>query len=368
MKILVRGVNWLGDAVMTTPALLRLRAAFPAATISLLTPEKLAGLWDHHPALDDILTFGPRQSPWEVGQSLRGRKFDLGLIFPNSFRSALEIWTGGIPRRIGYAGGWRQCLLTQPVRPRTGVVVPRKRSRREVRKRAAARLPLPEEQTSARPVEGHHLHQYLHLLTALGINSGTVEPSLSATPAEQEKVCRDFGLSRNAPLMALHAGAEYGPAKRWPVERFAAVANELHRRAPSRWVLLGGLGEARLVAELLAHLAPEVRAAALNLAGQTSLSELRAVLSVCQILITNDTGPMHVAAALGTPVVAIFGSTSPTWTGPRGRNAAGIAVLYAGVSCAPCLRRECPIDFRCMLQMAVPDVVAAAVERLKAEG
>src|SRR5438132_4517953 len=117
MKIVVRGVNWLGDAVMTTPALLRLRAAFPGATISLLTPEKLAGLWDHHPALDEILTFGSQQSPWEVVESLRSRQFDLGLIFPNSFRSALEIWKACIARRIGYSGQWRQCLLSQPVLP-----------------------------------------------------------------------------------------------------------------------------------------------------------------------------------------------------------------------------------------------------------
>jgi heptosyltransferase-2 len=163
--------------------------------------------------------------------------------------------------------------------------------------------------------------------------------------------------------VGVNPGAEYGPAKRWPIENYLAAAREIHRRTGCGWLVLGGANDARAAGKLEASLSCS-KAPVVNLAGRTSLRELCAVLKVCRLVLTNDTGPMHLAAALGTPVVAPFGSTSPELTGPGLPGNDLHRVITAGVPCSPCFRRTCPIDFRCMTQISPRDVVQQALQVL----
>ncbi len=358
-RLLVRGVNWLGDAVMTTPALLRLREALPETHITLLTQEKQAGLWAGHPAVNEVLTFARKEGIFRVARRLREGGFDAALVLPNSLRTGMEVRLAGIPRRIGYAGGWRDWLLTQAVPRRADVVEMRKRTAAEVRRLVAGAQPA-GSQTGA-PAASHHLFHYLHLAAALGAKAEPLAPHLAVSDAEVAAVKVKFSLP-DGMLIGLNAGAEYGPAKRWPADRFIAAAKELRARLNCGFVIFGGPADNALAAEIGAALAVSVT----SLAGRTSLRELCAALRACRVVLTNDTGPMHIAAAVGTRVVALFGSTSPELTGPGLPGDPRHILLQGEAACSPCFLRECPIDFRCMNSLTVPAVVDA-VERAAKE-
>jgi heptosyltransferase-2 len=353
---LVRGVNWLGDAVMCTPALLRLREGFPRAHITLLTPAKLSGLWTGHPALDAVEEFTADEGAWKVGRRLRGKGFDLALILPNSPRSAIEMWLAGIPRRVGLARPWRNWFLTQAIPPRAAHVSMRKRTPGEVRVLLKAANPA----RFAPPPEAHHLHQYLHLTAALGANPAPVAPLIAVSPEERAGIQKRVG-TWDQPLVGLVPGAEYGPAKRWPEEKFIAAATEIQTQTGAVMVLLGGKGDTEIAARIVAALPGR----AINLAGATTLRELCAALQACRVVVANDTGPMHLAAAVGTPVVGIFGSTSPELTGPGLPGDPRHCLLAAEVPCRPCFLRACPVDFRCMGSLAADAVAAAALARMR---
>jgi heptosyltransferase-2 len=367
-RLIVRGVNWLGDAVMSSPALLRLREARPGDFIALLSPDKLADLWQNHPALDEVLTFTPSASALAIARRLRATRFDVGLVLPNSFRSALEFWVARVPERIGYAGQLRSWLLTQAL-ARPGAVRMHKRSKREIVRLMASRpiqnlKPKIQNPTSA----AHHIYQYLHLVEALGATAIPVAPQLFVTETEVQSFLQKFQVSPepNRPLFGLNPGAEYGPAKRWPAEYFIAAAQQIQQRTHCRWLIFGAKGDRELAGRVAAGIQKAARNAGvtdnqsvINLAGATSLRELCAGLKACQVLLTNDTGPMHVAAAVGTAVVVPFGSTSPELTGPILEKDSRHKILQGHVPCAPCFLRECPIDFRCMQQITVADVVEA---------
>src|SRR6266436_3026228 len=184
-KLLVRGVNWLGDAVMTTPALLRLREHFPVARISLLSPEKLSQLWQHHPAIDEALSFQPGEGLWSIAQRLRTGAYDAALILPNSPRSALEVWLSGIGRRLGYARPWRSWCLTDAFPARPGHLEMRKRSSREVRRLIDANRGRVQPDQARRIENGdspHQIHEYLHLASCLGANPAPLPPRLEVLP------------------------------------------------------------------------------------------------------------------------------------------------------------------------------------------
>jgi heptosyltransferase-2 len=355
--LLVRGVNWLGDAVMTTPALLRLRERFPEARIALLTPEKLADLWRDHPAVNDVIFPNAGDGAFATAKVLREGKFDLALVLPNSPRSALEVFFAGIPKRIGYARPWRNFLLTQAVAPRPEGMEMHKRSISEINAAIAG-----HESRINYPSSAHQIHEYLRLVAALGANSAPLPPQLFVTPGEIEAARTKFGLEKiSGPILGLNPGAEYGPAKRWPAERFIAAAREIHRQTNCVWLLFGGKNDTTAAAQIQSALGP----LAINLSGQTTLRELMCLLKLCRVLLTNDTGPMHVAAALGTPVVAPFGSTSPELTGPGLPGDRRHRLLQSGAPCSPCFLRECPIDFRCMNGIGVDTVVEAVMETWK---
>ena len=390
-RILVRGVNWLGDAVMTTPALLRLREHFPAALIAMLTPEKLRGLWMNHPAVDEIITFTPEEGPWRISKKIQivmwpeskkqtvaesARRaadaisplhrggFDLAVIFPNSPRSAVESWIARIPKRIGYARPWRNFFLTNVVPSRTDAGHMRKRSLAEIKKLTSV---LGSSDVS-RPVyseSNHQIYDYLHLVAALGANPEPLPTQLVVTPGEIGAAAKKFNLTsqviKDRPIFGLNPGAEYGPAKRWPVQRFIAAAREIQKRTKCFWVILGGKGDVILANEIQSAIAAG-QSSAVSLAGQTSLRELFAVIKQCRVLLTNDTGPMHIAAALGTPVVVPFGSTSPELTGPIVAPGTRHQLIKSNAPCSPCFLRECPIDFRCMNGILVERVVEAVIK------
>ena len=391
-RILVRGVNWLGDAVMATPALLRLREHFPDALIALLTPEKLRGLWHHHPAIDEVITFKSDEGPLRVARKvqvmmwpdaegkptvaaaakraagaihpLQRGAFDLALVLPNSPRSALEAWLARVPCRVGYARPWRNFFLTTAVLSRPDAGHMRKRSVNEIRELISGN----SAESLSRftfPVSAHQVHDYLHLVAALGANPDPLPTQLVVTPGEIKAAAQKFNLTdqftNNRPLFGLNPGAEYGPAKRWPAQRFIVAAREIQKRTNCLWLIFGGKGDALLAGEIESAIAAG-KSTAINLAGKTSLRELCAVIKHCRVLLTNDTGPMHIAAALGTPVVVPFGSTSPELTGPILFSGARHQLLKSDAPCSPCFLRECPIDFRCMNGITVERVVEAVMK------
>ncbi|MBN8249384.1 MAG: lipopolysaccharide heptosyltransferase II, partial [Verrucomicrobia bacterium] len=341
-RIVVRGVNWLGDAVMTTPALCRLRERFPDAEITLLTPSKLKDLWTGHPDVHQVLPIGVGEGVLSVARRLRRGRFDLAVLLPNSPRTGVEAWLGGIPRRVGGSWPWRNALLTDIVPPAPEVLPMRKRSPEEIRKLIAG-APSPVSARSSGPASGTRSHQmfhYLRLVSYLGANPEPAAPRLYVTPAEIESVRQKFGFQPGSQWLGINPGAEYGAAKRWPLERFAAAAVAVHEQCGCGIAVFGGLADIGLAESLSAELAtaaPTVRI----LAGRTSLRELLAALTLCRVVLTNDTGPMHAAAAVGVPVVVPFGSTSPELTAPGLPGDPRHQLLRAGAPCAPCFLREC---------------------------
>jgi len=316
--LVVRSPNWLGDAVMALPAVRNLKTMLVNDPLTVATPEKLAALWQACPFVDKVIALEHPKKLSTAARQLRAEKFGSVVLLPNSLRAATEAWMAGIPQRAGYARGGRRLLLTKavPVPPRN-------------------------------PVRLHQRFYYLDLVTALG---GPDDASLPA-------LRKDFPApASNAPFtIALCPGAEYGPAKRWPAESFLAVAKHFVEKHRAKIVLLGATGDAAIAEEIAKQL-PDAE----NRAGKTSLAEFMAALASARLVICNDSGAMHVASALGTPTVTIFGSTEPLLTGPLGTRT---QVLRHHVPCSPCFLRECPIDFACMKKIT-PEMVIAAAEKI----
>jgi len=323
-RMLVRSPNWLGDACMAAPAVRALKRGRPDARVVVLAPEKLADFWRIVPEVDSVLVKPNRCSVFAVARRVReAGPFDAAILLPNSPRSALEVWRAGIPRVVGYAGRWRRRLLDQ--------IIP------------ALPSPAPPR---------HHVEHYLHLAATLG---GDIADREIFSPPW----ARPLGGTGPRTRVGLCPGAEYGPAKRWPLDRFAETAGKVSAAARGQieWVILGTPKEAALGEELSRALGGDCR----NLAGQTSLRDLVGELRTCEALLTNDTGTMHLAAFLGIPTIAIFGSTEPGWTGPIGFQH---TVLRHHVACSPCFLRECPLDFRCMKAIAPAEAAEAVLETL----
>tara|TARA_B100001939_G_scaffold330223_1_gene327184 strand:- start:474 stop:1559 length:1086 start_codon:yes stop_codon:yes gene_type:complete len=355
-NLLIRGVNWLGDAIMTLPAITRLREALPKTRLTLLSHEKLAGLWEHTAHFDHVLTFAKGESPFVIGKRLKPEDFDAVLIFPNSLRTAFEAWHAGIPRRIGYAGNWRSPLLTHAIAPRPEAIPMQKRMAIDIEYRLINHL-----KPQIYPDSAHHIHQYLHLAQHLGASSKPLAPQLERT----ENAPTFSTVEKPRPYIGLIAGAEYGPAKRWPTEHFIETASQLIDQRQAHIILLGGPQDQETAAEIANSLSAEHHT---NLAGQTTLPELVSALAACDAVLANDTGPMHVAAAAGTPVIVPFGSTSPDLTGPGLPNNSHSPnqLLRTTADCSPCFLRKCPIDLRCLKEITPADAVAA-VERVLAQ-
>jgi heptosyltransferase-2 len=336
VNTLVRVSNWLGDAVMNTAALEALKDSDPGGRLTVLAIPWVADVFLHHPAVDEILTYDRKakhagfRGMRETARRLKAKDFDRAYVFPNSFSSAFILYLARIPKRIGYRGHRRGFLLTH-VRP------------------------FPED-----VARQHQARHYLHLLEVK--DPGRYEPRVFISPEEQEPAKQrllESGLDPGDGVVGLSPGAAFGPAKRWFPERFAETAREIQNRCKCGIVILGSDADK----EVGDRVAAEVPAPCLDLCGKTGLRELMALLSVCRLLVTNDSGTMHLAAALGVPVVAIFGSTDPEATGPTGEH---VRVIRHPIECSPCFERTCPYGhYRCMKLVEASEVAQAASDLLE---
>lgn len=316
----MRSPNWLGDAVMALPAVRNLKTMLEDDPLTVAAPEKLAALWQRCPFVDQVIALERPRNLEATARQLRGGKFGSAVLLPNSLRSAAEAWRAGIPQRLGYARGGRGLLLTRTI-------------------------PAP----SRNPDRLHQRFYYLDLVTALGGPSDASLPKLRKDPTT---VTGSRGL-----VLAICPGAEYGPAKRWPVENFVAVARHFMATRKAKIVLLGAAVDMP-VAEEFARQLPKVE----NRVGKTSLAEFMAALVSARLVLCNDSGAMHVASALGVPTLAVFGSTEPQLTGPLGARS---RVLRHHVPCSPCFLRECPLDFACMKSITLEMAIAEAETLLR---
>lgn len=336
--LLVKEVNWLGDLVMTLPALRAIRRAFPHARLAVLIRQELASFFDGLRWVDEVIGYRIRGGIGGVldrrrlVRDLRARQFDAAIVLPRSFESALWVALARIPRRIGYVADQRGPLLTH----------------RAVR--------------DATVLARHQVHDYLHLLQAtLGIAGDPAECSLDVDPRHRAAVEGWLAAHRRrrGPLIALAPAAAYGPAKEWPAARWAALVDRLAERHAAECVLVGAPGERAKCDEI----AGAARHGALVAAGQTSVGQAVALLARCNGFAGNDSGSMHVAGALGIPTVGIFGSTNPQRTAPLGPRT---RVLYERVACSPCLERTCRYGhYECLTRISV-DAVEEALGALKA--
>jgi heptosyltransferase-2 len=323
-RLLVRAPNWLGDAIMSLPVISGLRRRFPRADLTVLAAPRVAPLFQNLPGVAEVVPYPPGRGKWQVLWGLRGR-FDLALALPNSLEAALGLWLVGVPVRVGYAADARRPLLNPAVSGR----------------RHLAGL--------------HTVFYYLGLLQALGEVDAFTPPTLHLIDKETAAATAllEAAGPGPGPWVGLSPGAAYGPAKRWPPEQFAALGRELVQEFGARLVLLGGKEDAPAAQLVQEHLGLPV----LNLVGKTDLRQALGVLSRLQLLITNDSGLMHAAAALQVPLVALFGSTDPLATGPFTGRA---AVLRRPLPCSPCFKRTCDTGYACLTALSVAEALTAA--------
>lgn len=309
-RILIRSSNWLGDAVMSSPAVRAIAAGRPDARVTVLTRDKLADFWRTVPGVADVIAVPSDAGVFKVASRIRGR-FDVAIIFPNSSRTGLEAWLGGIRRRVGYLGENRKWTLNQIVRPAKKRMWPQ-----------------------------HQAYHYLRMADSVGAARG----ELTIPPAPIPEGPLRIGIC---------PGAEYGPAKRWYPNRFRRVMEAIAQKHPdATFVILGTAADAPVANDILQSFDGKVE----DLVGRTTLAQLLDELRRLRTLVTNDTGTMHLAASLGVPVVALFGSTEPLLTGPLGDHH---IVIRHQVECSPCYQRNCPLDFRCMEAITTEEVTAA---------
>jgi heptosyltransferase-2 len=329
-KVLLRATNWLGDAVMSLPAIRVVRQVFPHAHIAVLARPSVADLYAREGAIDQVIVY-PASGRRECARRLRAEQFDGAILLQNAFDAALVVWLAGIPERIGYRRDGRGILLTRAI-------------------------PVPEPGDIPR----HERFYYLELLRRAGLIERfpeSVEIRLDGIGAAREAGAAHLrALGVAGPAIGISPGAAYGDAKRWLPERFAESGRQLAGTIEASVLVFGSAEERSLcesVAEGLRRGGIDVR----NVAGETSLREFIDLAAACRLFLTNDSGAMHVASALGVPTVAVFGATDDTTTGPTGALA---RVVREHAECSPCLLRECPIDHRCMTRVTAEHVTRAA--------
>lgn len=336
-RIVVRPPNWLGDAVLALPAIAAVRRACAGDTLTIAAPSSIAALFREvsEAAPDEVLDL-PSGSRGVV-HALRAGRFDRAVLFPNSFRSAWQVWRSGVPDRWGYATAGRGLLLTRRARP------------------------------DARRRRGHQADYYRELAARLDVGPAEGLPRLRPGEGSRARAAVLLEKVADRPLVGLAPGAAYGEAKQWPPERLAAVAARLIDAHDVAVVVVGAGHDrdaARAIESWLRVHAPQAFGRFLDLTGRTTVGTLIGVLARMSALISNDSGAMHVAAALDRPVIAMFGPTDERRTRPLGDH----TVLTAPAFCRPCLLRDCPIDHRCMKRITVDAVYDAVAARLAAAG
>jgi len=335
-RILIRATNWVGDAVMAVPALEQIRARFPQAHIAMLARPWVSGLYDKS-LIDEIIPYTAAKGwrdlrgKWELAGRLRQMRFDAAILQQNAFEAAVLVWLAGIPVRIGYNREGRGLLLSDPIR-----------------------VPKPGE------IPDHQRFYYLEMLRRAGLIEQLPESPMIRLPGISF-LQKDGARRLEGTWIGLSPGAAYGTAKRWLPERFAAAGIEVARALSARVAVFGSPDE-RTLCEGIAAAVREAGLTAVNFAGQTSLVEFVEMASICRAFVTNDSGAMHIASALGVPTVSVFGATDHVTTGPTGPLA---KVIREPVECSPCLLRDCPIDHRCMKAVAAERVAGEVLELVR---
>jgi len=328
MKIVIRAPNWIGDSILALPAVETVKRASPQAQVWVAATDWVKDLFLLNGAADGVVPLAAGKDLRSLkgnARSLKSHGFDAGLLLTNSFGSALLFYLAKIPRRWGYTTDGRGPLLTARVRP------------------------------GSEDIPRHHVHYYLDLMSQLGFAATNPELRLTVPPKEKEaarKLLLSLGLDLDRPLVILSPGAAYGPAKRWPADRFAQLAALFQKEKAAEILIIGSASEA--------DIAQSIRSATERkpfvLTGQTTLLQLLGLISLAALFISNDTGPMHLANALRVPVVGIFGPTDPAVTGPFEQPS---RVVKHDVPCWPCTYRQCPYDHRCMTTIPVEEVFLA---------
>lgn len=328
-KILLRGTNWIGDAILTLPAVASIRATYPKAHIAMLVKPWVADIYKIFSDVDDIILYENKfDNPTGVlrlARKLKKEKFDLAILLQNAIEAAIIALAAGIPLRAGYDSDGRSLLLTHRVR----------------RTEAIKKI--------------HQVDYYLEMVKALGCVSVNREVNLKTkiNISDARDVLRKYLSGSQKDLLGIAPGATYGAAKKWFPERFAQVADLIDKELLLQGIILGGKADGKTAMDVqkLAHVE------LINLAGKTNLREAIFLISQCRLFISNDSGLMHIAGALDIPTIAIFGSTNPATTSPVGKKS---IIVRKQVSCSPCLKKTCPTDFRCMDEISVADVFNAA--------
>lgn len=333
-RVLVKEVNWLGDLVISLPALRAVRRRFPTSHLAILIREELAGFFDGCEWIDEVIGYrrgGGMQalvSLRGIVSAIRARRFDVAILFPNSLSSALWVALARVPQRAGYATDARGLLLTATATP------------------------------DAAASDGHQMHYWLGMVKkTVGAQGDPADCTLTAAPAKRERMAAMLAARRTKPgasLIALAPAAAFGPAKEWPPEQYATLIDLLAAHGHMECVLVGTAAE-RARCDRIAALC---RSGAIVMAGETGIGDLIALLSLCDGFVGNDSGPMHLAGALGIPTVAIFGSTNPARTGPLGPQ---VRIIYQPPPCSPCLDRTCRFGHYDCLKRITPETVLAAL-------
>jgi heptosyltransferase II len=342
VKLLIRATNWVGDAIMALPALRAVRKRFPEAQIAILALPYVADIYRGQGIADELIGYDRKgehagfRGREKLAAELRAEEFSTALLLQNAFDAAWIAWRAGIPERIGYNLDARGLLLTKPIRkPRAG------------------------------EIPAHEKFYYLELVKRAGWIDATPDiPEISLLVTEEqsrgaEEKLQSFGSKRGALRIAVGAGASYGSAKCWPPERFAAAFNQLLKAREAEVILFGTPSEVAVSKAIQAGL----EQAALDLTGKTEIAELPALLSRCAVFVGNDSGAMHVAAAAGLPVVAVFGPTDPYGTAPVTPRC---TIVQEKPYCSPCFLRRCPTDHRCMTAIT-PERVSTGILHTLAE-
>ena len=337
-KILIRGVNWLGDAVLTFPAIKAIAVSFPEYSIDVLTRQNLKGLYELCPRIENVFSIekekGLNKFIGEIKKSgeIKEKKYEMAFIFPSSFHSTLIPFAAGIPVRIGYKKNTRSYLLTH-----------------------------------AYPIKGdyksdiHQSHFYLNLVQYFTKKFFATDADFLKIPeglkADVFKKLEDNGYL-GGHIIGIAPGAEYGPAKRWPVSHWYELISQVLKETDHPVVITGSCEDTKAADFLKENSQGRV----VDMTGKTTLQEFLAILSLCSVFVANDSGAMHAASAIGTPVVGIFGSTCPTATSPvMGRN----KIIYKGLTCSPCFERECPKkNYECLSSIEPEEVFEALKEFL----
>lgn len=332
-KLLVRGTNWVGDAVMTMPALRALRKGLPDTKISLLVRPWVAPLFGNNPDINEIILYEKKYNSLigklRLSSMLKSKGFCSSILFQNAFDAALIAFLSGIPERIGYNRDGRGFLLTNAI-------------------------PFDNDDRKM-----HHVDYYLNILRKAGIKAEYSLPYIFLS-IEERLMARDILKDLKRPVVGINPGASYGSTKRWPPDRFAEVSRRIISELDGSAVVFGGQSEIGIAEEIVSNFQlSTLNSQLLMMAGKTDLRELSALISECDIFLTNDSGPMHIGYAVRTPLIAIFGSTDPALTGPLGK---GDIVIKKDIDCSPCFKRSCSKQEMVCMNAIMPDEVFKAIK------